>query len=130
MLKEALEDALVRGEKLRRDITKEILNSQVFSDLANNPSFVKAVERVIRSKDEVGSLMQRRMKEMLEAMRIPTRQQVQGFERRVARLERSLNTVSRKMLKKSVQKAATKKGNSKARPGGKRKAAARKSSKS
>lgn len=104
MLREALEDALARGEKLRREITKEILNSQVFSDLANNPRFVKAVARVIRSKDEVGHSMQKRVREMLQVMHIPTREQVRDFERRVARLEKDLDQVSRRLLRRSMQR--------------------------
>ncbi len=121
VLREALEDALARGEKLRRDITKEILNSQIFTDLANNPRFVNAVARVIRSREEVGTSVQKRVKEILGAMNILTRQQVKDFEKRVTRLEKNLDSVGRRMIQ---QRTKTTKSNSKARP--QRKAAARK----
>lgn len=104
MLREALEEALSRGERLRREITKDILNSQIFSDLANNPRFVKAVARVIRSKTEVAHSVQNRVKELLANMHIPTRQTVQDFERRVARLERDLNSVGRKLDRQTAKK--------------------------
>lgn len=95
MLREALEEALSRGERLRREITKEI---------ANNPRFVKAVARVIRSKTEVAHSVQNRVKELLANMHIPTRQTVQDFERRVARLERDLNSVGRKLDRQTAKK--------------------------
>ena len=109
MLKEALEDALARGEKLRHDITKEILNSQVFMDLANNPRFVNAVARVIRSKAEVARSLQKRVKETLRIMKIPTREQLRTYERRVSRLERELDSVGRKISKAKLVKKTTRK---------------------
>ncbi len=121
MLKEALEDAIARGDKIRQDITKEILNSQIFADLANNPRFVNAVARVIRSKAEVARSLQKRVKETLQVMKIPTREQIRTYERRVAKLEREIDTVTRrvaakKAAKKKAAKKATKKKVSKKRP--------------
>lgn len=122
MLREAIEDAIARGEKLRHEIGQEIVNSHLFADLANNPRFVNAVALVIRSKDEVARSLQRRFKETMEMMRIPTREQVRDYEKRVLRLEKELDSVARKMMyrdvsspikkttkKKTVAKASAKK---------------------
>jgi len=105
MLKEALEDAFARGEKLRHDITNEILHSQVFSDLANNPHFVNAVALVIRSKSEVTRTLQKSIKESLKLMKIPTREQVRTYERRISQLEREIQNVMRKLTGKVIRKA-------------------------
>jgi polyhydroxyalkanoate synthesis regulator phasin len=102
MLKEALEDALARGEKMRQEITREILNSQVFSDLANNQRFVSAVARVIKSREEVARSLQRRVQEAISSMKIPSRAQVKAYEKRVAHLEKEIDVISRKLLRKSA----------------------------
>lgn len=109
MLREALEDALARGEKLRQDITKEILDSQVFTDLANNQHFVNAVARVIRSKVEVARSLQLRIKEILEVMNIPTRHQVRTYEQRVIGLEKTLDSITRNFAKRDAKKTTAKK---------------------
>lgn len=103
MLKEALEDALARGGQIRNEITKDLLNSQFVADLANNPRFINTVSAVIRSKDEVTRTIQKKVKEIMTVMNIPTRQQLRSYERRVAKLERDLDTITRRASKASTR---------------------------
>jgi len=123
MLKEALEDALARGGQFRQEITKDILSSQFVSELVNNPRFINAVSAVIRSKEEVARTLQKKVKDVMGVMNIPTRQQVRSYERRVARLERELDAVARKLGRK---KTAVRKTKTTARKTKTRKTAARK----
>lgn len=109
MLKEALEEVLIKGEKLRQEVMEDILDNQVFKDLANNPRFVKAVARVIRSKDEVTRSVANVVKEALTKMNLANREQIKAFDRRVNRLEKDLDVVSRRILAKMTgQKPAAK----------------------
>ena len=119
MLKEALEDALARGGQIRDEITKDLLHSQFVADLANNPRFINTVSAVIRSKEEVTRTIQKKVKEIMTVMNIPTRQQLRSYEKRVARLERDLDTITRRAAKPTA-------GTTKARKKVQKKAASRK----
>ncbi len=99
MLRETFEDALARGDKLRKDITKEILSASILSDIANNERFVNAVTYVIRSRDNVTRSLQKRFNETMDTMRIATRQQLRTYERRVTRLEKELDAITRKFMR-------------------------------
>jgi polyhydroxyalkanoate synthesis regulator phasin len=108
MLKEALEDALARGGQIRQEITKDLLSSQFVADLANSPRFINAVSAVIRSKEEVTRTLQKKIKEIMSVMNIPTRQQLRTYEKRVARLERELDAITRRAAKAKASARTTK----------------------
>jgi len=110
MLKEVLEEAVARGSKIRADVTKEILNSQLVADLANNERVVNAVAEVLRTTDQISQVLQKKAKNVISIMDIPSRRQMKVYERRVARLERDVNALTRKLAnKKSAPRKKTKK---------------------
>ncbi len=108
MLRKVFEEALARGEKISKELSKDILNSKLVADLANSPRFVNAITYVIRSKAELSRAVSERFKGTMEIMNIPTRQQLRSFERRVARLEKELDTIARKHMRGGNSSAAAK----------------------
>lgn len=100
MLKEVLEDALERGEKLKRDIVGEVLKSAVFSDLVSSRRFIDAVTKIIHTKDEVGRFIRHNVQDVLKVMSIPSKQDLDSCEKRIHKLERELDHVGRRMMKR------------------------------
>ncbi len=99
MIKEVIEDALARGEKLKHDIVGQILKSATLSELINNRRFTETVARVIQTKDEIGRVIQKTVHEALRAMKIPTREQIAGYERRVQMLEKKVSRFDHRLTK-------------------------------
>ena len=103
MLKEVIDDALARGEKLKRDIGGQILKSATLNELVNNRHFAETLARVIQTKDEIGRTIKRSVQDVLRAMRIPSKQQIDAYERRVDQLERKIDGFGRNLFRKSLQ---------------------------
>jgi polyhydroxyalkanoate synthesis regulator phasin len=99
MLKEVIDDALARGERLKRDIVGQILKSATLNELINNKRFAETVARVIQTKDEISRTIQRNVQDALRAMSIPSKQQISAYERRVQQLERRIDTLGRRLIK-------------------------------
>lgn len=100
MLKEVIDDALARGERLKRDIVGQILKSATLNELANNKKFAETIARVIHTKDEIGRTIHRNVQEALRVMRIPTREQMGFYEKRIGQLEKRIDTLGRQVMKK------------------------------
>lgn len=105
MLKEVIEDALARGERLKRDIVGQILKSATFSELINNRRFAETIAKVIQTKDEISRSIRRNVQDALKAMSIPSKHQISSYEKRVEQLERKINTLGRRILIKGKKKS-------------------------
>ncbi len=102
MLKEVIEDALARGERLKKDIIGQILKSATLNELINNKRFAETIARVIQTKDVIGRSIHRNVIDALRAMSIPSKQQIQSYQRRVEMLEKKLDHIGRRVLRKKL----------------------------
>jgi len=103
MLKEIVDDAIARGEKLKKDIVGQVLSSVAFGDLVNNKKFADTVSKVIQTKDEISKMLHRKIIDALEVMSIPSREQIEIYERRVRKLEGQIDRLGREIMKKKLQ---------------------------
>lgn len=99
MLKEVIEDALARGEKLKKDIVRQILSSSTLNELINNHRFADTVARVIQTKDVVARTLRRNTVEALKMMSIPSKNEIRAYEQRVQKLERQIDSLGRQLMK-------------------------------
>lgn len=106
MLKEVIEDAIARGEKLKKDIVGQILKSATINDLLNNRRFTETVAKVIQTKDEIARSIHRNVnvafKEALKTMSIPSKNQITSYEKRIDVLERKIDSMGRNLMKKKL----------------------------
>ncbi len=102
MLREVIEDALARGERLKKDIVGQILKSATLNELLNNRKFAETIAKVIQTKHEISRTIVRNVQEALKAMSIPSKQQIVAYEKRVDMLEKKLESIGRSMVKKKL----------------------------
>ena len=110
MLKEVIDDALARGERLKKDIVGQILKSATLNELINNRRFAETVARVIQTKDEITRSIRRNVQDALRAMSIPSKQQIETYEKRVDQLERKIDTLGRNLFRSGLHRNSS--GNS------------------
>ena len=120
MLRQVIDDALSRGEKLKKDIIAEIISSATLRDLVNNKAFISTVAKVIQTKQEVSATLKQSVHEALKVMKIPSREAIQGYERKILSLEKHLDQLDRKLMVKSAKKKASKKKKTKKKAAKKR----------
>lgn len=108
MLKEIVDDAIARGEKLRKDIVGQVLSSVAFGDLINNKKFTDTVAKVIQTKDGISKMLHRKIVDTLEVMSIPSREQIELYERRVRKLEGQIDRLGRQIIKKKLSSSRRK----------------------
>lgn len=106
MLKEVIEDAIARGERLKKDIVGQILKSATINDLLSNRRFTETVAKVIQTKDEIARSIHRNVnvafKEALKTMSIPSKGQITAYERRIEVLEKKIDSMGRNLMKKKL----------------------------
>lgn len=102
MLREVIDDALQRGERLKRDIVEQILKSATLNELINNKRFTESIAKIIQTKDEVGRILRQNVQDALKVMSIPSKQQIVSYEKRVEQLERKIDSLGRRLMKKRL----------------------------
>ena len=103
MLREVIDDALARGEELKKDIVGQILKSSTFNDLINNRRFTQTVARVIQTKDEISRTIHKSVQDALKLMSIPSKSQIHAYEKRVMHLEKQIADIGRRVMKNSLE---------------------------
>ncbi|MBI2083612.1 MAG: phasin family protein [Deltaproteobacteria bacterium] len=109
MLREVIEDALQRGERLKKDIVGQVLSSAALSELINNKKFTDTVAKIIETKDEIAKTLRRRVEDVLKMMRIPSCQDITSYHRRVEKLENQIEQIGHHLKKISRKTPAKKK---------------------
>ncbi len=105
MLKEVIEDALQRGEKLKKDIVRQVLSSAALNELVVNRRFVETVGRVIETKQAITQILRKNVHEILKVMSIPSQDQIGVYEKRIQRLEHQIDQLGRRLMKKGLARA-------------------------
>lgn len=101
MLREVLEDAIQRGEQLKKDIVGQILKSAALNDLVGNKRFAETVAKVIQTREVITQALRRNVHDVLKVMAIPSREQLESYERRVRSLEHQIDQLGRRLMKNS-----------------------------
>ncbi|MDO8461841.1 MAG: hypothetical protein Q7S98_03160 [Deltaproteobacteria bacterium] len=104
MLREVLEDAIERGEKIKKDIVRELLSSTALADLLHSKRFLETVTRILNSKKEVSRLIRRHVRDVLKVMSIASKGELQSCEKRMHELERRVDQLSRHSKKKKSRR--------------------------
>ena len=102
MIREVIEDAIARGEKIKNDIVGQILKSATFNDLVNNRRFTQTITKVIQTKNEITRTIQRNVQDALRTMSIPSKSDFSSYEKRVDQLEKKLDSLGRSLTKKKT----------------------------
>ncbi|HSA60544.1 MAG TPA: phasin family protein [bacterium] len=102
MLKEVIEDAIARGERLKKDIVGQILKSATINELLNNRRFTETIAKVIQTKDEIARTIHRNVQDALKTMSIPSKNQLSSYERRINMLEKKIDSMGRNLMKKKL----------------------------
>lgn len=103
MIREMIEDALERGEKLKKDIVRQVLSSAALADLLENQRFTETVARVIRTKEVVSRLIRQNVQEVMKVMSIPTREQLADYDKRVQKLEGQIDRLGREVMRRGLK---------------------------
>ena len=102
MLREVIEDAIARGERLKKDIVGQILKSSTLNDLIHNRKFTETIARVIQTKDEIARTIHRNVQDALRTMSIPSKNQISSYEKRIETLERKIDSMGRSLMRKKL----------------------------
>lgn len=131
--KDLLDEVKVRGEKLKDEILDEIVNSKTLAQIVSNKNFVTAVGRVIETKDEVKKVIQKQMKNLFQAMDVPSKLEFSKIGQKLSEMENSIEKlgiekVAARFVTKSKSASAKNARTQKAPTAKKRTAAKKKSS--
>ncbi len=100
-----LDEAINRGEKIKQEVIAEILKSKTIQEIVMNKNFVKAVTRLIETKEEVKKVINKQVKTIFDMMDVPTQRDLLKIGKKLTKLESILNRVGRKTIPvKSLKK--------------------------
>jgi len=111
--KHFLEEALHRGENLKDEIVTELLNGRFFKDFIQSDGFAKAVSTVVKTKEEISRVIRDNVKNVLNIMDIPSRNDVRDLNRKVSELEYMVDHLGKKRIPVKILKKSKKSKKSK-----------------
>lgn len=104
-LKHFLDEAFVKGKNIKEELLSDILSSRVLSEMFNNEMFVKAVSRVVQTKEEVSRVIRKNVKSVFELMDVPSRTDLFTLQRKIDHLEKLVDRVGKRAITvKSLKK--------------------------
>ncbi|MBI2066846.1 MAG: hypothetical protein HYT77_02375 [Deltaproteobacteria bacterium] len=107
MLKEVLEDALKKGERLKKEVVGQVLNSAVLNELLSSERFARAVTKIVETKEEVVKTVRRNVQDLLKLMSVPSHEQMTAYEKRVRTLEHQIDTLGRQLMRSGLKKKSS-----------------------
>lgn len=103
-LRSAMEEALQRGEKIKDQVLSEVLSSEALNQLMQNELFLKSLTKILTTKHEIQQAMKKNMKVIFQALKVPTRDEINSLERKFNRLENEVGSLQRKTVSASLAK--------------------------
>lgn len=103
-LRNAMEEAFHRGEKIKDQIISDVMHSQAVNDLLQNEVFLKSLTRVMNTKYELKKAFRTNLKSVLKLFNLPSRDEINVMERKLNRLENEIDGIQRKVLTSRLQK--------------------------
>ncbi len=97
-LKDFLDEAFVRGKKVKEEVLAEVIQSKTLNQMFSNDVFVNAVTKVIKTKEDVSRVLRKNFHNMFEMMDIPTRNDLQRLENKLEHLEKSLDRATKRTV--------------------------------
>jgi len=127
--KSLLDEAIERGERMKDEVLDELLKSKTLHEVVSNRNFIKAISRVIETKEEIKRTISKQVKSIFLVMDVPTKSEIAKIGNHIVKLENIISKLGEKKIPvKSLRKTKTKtKTKSKAKPT--RKTAKRKTTK-
>ncbi len=114
-LRNAMEEAFHRGEKIKNQIISDVMNSQAVNELLQNEIFLRSLTKVINTKYELQKALRNNVKNVLKLFNLPSREEISVMERKLHRLETEIDGIQRKVLNGRLHKARGKGGKKAAR---------------
>lgn len=114
-IRNAMEEAFHRGEKIKDQLISDVMNSQAVNEILQNDLFLKSLTRMINTKYELQKAFRSNVKNVLKLLNLPSRDEISVMERKLNRLETEIDGIQRKVMTTKLQKAKAHSGK-KARP--------------
>ncbi len=103
-IRNAMEEAFQRGEKIKDQIIHDVMSSQVVNDLLQNEVFLSSLTKVMNTKYELKKAIRSNLKNVLKMFNVPSRDEIHVMERKLNRLETEIDGIHRKVLTARIAK--------------------------
>jgi len=103
-----LEQALQRGERIKSQMLEDLMNSGVVNQLLKNEKFLNGVVAVLNFKSGVEKKIHRNINFLMKLCEIPTRDEINGMEKKIRHLETEIESIHRRVLTQSLRRKAAK----------------------
>jgi hypothetical protein len=97
-LKDILNEARFRGEKVKNEVVAELFKSKTLQDIVGNKHFIKALTRVIHTKDEVKKAISTQMQNIFDVMEVPSRADIIKIAGKLGNLEKVIEKIGRSTI--------------------------------
>lgn len=104
-IRQILEEALQKGEKIKQDVTAEILKNRLVHDLVSSDLVSMALSAVSSTRDGVTRVIRDNAKSVLRIMDLPSRNDLSSLQKKLDHLEKVVDRVGKKAITvKSLKK--------------------------
>ena len=102
--KTLLDEAINRGEKIKAEVLSELFKSKTIQELVSNKNFIKAITRLIETKEEVKKVISKQIKIVFDMMEVPTKGDLLNIGKQLSKLEAMIHSVGSKKIPVNVLK--------------------------
>jgi len=107
-LQNFLEQALQRGERIKSQMFEDLMNSGFVNQLLKNERFLNTVVTLLNMKSGLEKRVHRKINSLMKLCEIPTRDEIQGMEKKIRHLETEIEGIHRRVMTASLRRKAAK----------------------
>jgi hypothetical protein len=107
-LQNFLEQALQRGERIKSQMFEDLMNSAFINQLLKNEKFLNTVVTLLNMKSGIEKRVHRKINSLMKLCEIPTKDEIQGMEKKIRHLETEIEGIHRRVMTQSLRRKAAK----------------------
>lgn len=97
-LQDLLSEALTRGEKIKDQLIKQIVHSQLLDKLLGNEKVLNSLLSVLNSRSKFEKFFEQQLHVLCKLFEVPSREELKGMEKQLSRLENEIEHMHRRLL--------------------------------
>ncbi len=97
-LQDLLTEALSRGEKIKDQMIKQILHSEILDKLLGNEKVLNSLLSVLNSRSKLEKFFEQQLNVLCKLFEVPSREELKGMEKQLHRLENEIEHIHRRIL--------------------------------
>lgn len=102
-----MDDALNKGEKIKKKVVKGVLGSKALENVLTNEKVVQGMSKAFTAKADLEKSLRKQLGRALKVFDVPSRADLKNMQNKISQLESEMDGIHRKIMSTKLRNAKT-----------------------